>query len=280
MNGEIIIKSLECFGFHGVLGEEKKLGQKFIVSAKLKVDFTKAVDADACENTVNYSEVCQLISNVVKDTNFNLIESLADRITKEILLGFPLVESVYVKVEKPWAPIKLCLDTVAVAVEKKWHTVYLGVGSNIGDSEANIESAVRMIKESEYNKDVTISNLIKTKPYGYKEQDDFLNGAISLKTFMEPNELLCFLQKIEEELKRIRKIHWGPRTIDLDVLLYDDLVTVEQNLVIPHPDMCNRDFVLKPLCELNPYLVHPLNKKRFVEIYNELQLEKEYERTL
>lgn len=275
MNGEIIIKSLECFGFHGVLGEEKKLGQKFIVSAKLKVDFTKAVEADACENTVNYSEVCQLISNVVKDTNFNLIESLADRITKEILLGFPLVESVYVKVEKPWAPIKLCLDTVAVAVEKKWHTVYLGVGSNIGDSEANIESAVRMIKESEYNKDVTISNLIKTKPYGYKEQDDFLNGAISLKTFMEPNELLCFLQKIEEELKRIRKIHWGPRTIDLDVLLYDDLVTVEQNLVIPHPDMCNRDFVLKPLCELNPYLVHPLNKKRFVEIYNELQLEKE-----
>ena len=184
MNGEIIIKSLECFGFHGVLGEEKKLGQKFIVSAKLKVDFTKAVEADACENTVNYSEVCQLISNVVKDTNFNLIESLADRITKEILLGFPLVESVYVKVEKPWAPIKLCLDTVAVAVEKKWHTVYLGVGSNIGDSEANIESAVRMIKESEYNKDVTISNLIKTKPYGYKEQDDFLNGAISLKTIM------------------------------------------------------------------------------------------------
>ena len=173
MNGEIIIKSLECFGFHGVLEEEKKLGQKFVISAKLNLDVSKAVETDACENTVNYSEVCHMISDIVRDTNYNLIESLADRIAKEILIAFPLVDSIYVKVEKPWAPIKLGLDTVAVATEKKWHNVYLGVGSNLGDSQANIESAVKMMKASEYNKDVMISNLIKTKPYGYKEQDDF-----------------------------------------------------------------------------------------------------------
>ena len=280
MNGEIIIKSLECFGFHGVLEEEKKLGQKFVISAKLNLDVSKAVETDACENTVNYSEVCHMISDIVRDTNYNLIESLADRIAREILIAFPLVDSIYVKVEKPWAPIKLGLDTVAVATEKKWHNVYLGVGSNLGDSQANIESAVKMMKASEYNKDVMISNLIKTKPYGYKEQDDFWNGAISLKTIMEPKELLHFLQKIEEELQRIRNIHWGPRTIDLDVLLFDDFVTVEQDLVIPHPDMCNRDFVLKPLCELNPYLVHPLKKKRLCEIYSELQQERGYEKTL
>lgn len=151
------------------------------------------------------------------------------------------------KRKKPWASLKASLDTVAVTVERKWHSVYVGVGSNMGDSKANIEEALHKIEKSEYNKQVYLTDLITTKPYGYKEQKDFTNGAISLKTLLYPNEILYFLQAIELDLKRVRKIQWGPRTIDLDILLYENLITEDRELIIPHPEMCKRDFVLKTL---------------------------------
>lgn len=280
MNSEIIIKDMECFGFHGVLEEEKKLGQKFIVSAKLQVDFSTAIKSDECSDTVNYSEVCHFIVNEVKSTRFNLIESLANHLANEILLKFYLVENVIISVKKPWAPIGLNLDTVVVQVKQKWHSVYVGVGSNMGESETTIKNAVSCIENSKYNKHIYLTDLIKTKPYGYKEQGDFINGVISLKTILNPKEFLHFLQEIEFEMKRQRDIHWGPRTIDLDILLFDDLVTQDQEIIIPHPEMCKRDFVLKPLCEINPYLVHPLYHRRIIDIYKDLEQSISYERTI
>ena len=270
MRYDILISKLEFFGFHGVLEEEKKLGQKFIISAKLIINAPNAVEEDNCDKTVNYSDVCQMIGQIVEKERFDLIESLGDAIARRILVEFPLVESVTIQVDKPWAPIGLHVDNVSVVITRGWHNAYIGVGSNMGDCQANIEAAVKYIQESEFNRDVKVSTLIKTKPYGYVEQDDFLNGAIEIKTMFSPEELLHFLQKIELDLHRTREIHWGPRTIDLDIELFDNLIINEPDLIIPHHEMHKRSFVLQPLCELNPYLIHPVYGEYLIDLLSKI----------
>ena len=103
-----------------------------------------------------------------------------------------------------------------------------------------------------------VSDFLVTAPYGGVEQDDFLNGALALKTLLTPQELLERLHEIEQEAHRERLIHWGPRTLDLDILLYDDLVLDTPDLIIPHAEMHLRDFVLIPLAQIAPWKRHPL----------------------
>ncbi len=120
---------------------------------------------------------------------------------------------------------------------------------------------MRFIKES---------SLITTKPYGVLEQPDFTNGLWLIKTICEPYELLEELNRIEASLGRQRLVHWGPRTIDLDIIYYDDLVVDSKRLTIPHVDMTNRDFVLVPLNEVDPFVRHPLNHLRASEMLERL----------
>ena len=149
------------------------------------------------------------------------------------------------------------------------HIAYLSIGSNIGDRESNITNAVQKIKERGilvYD----VSPIYETEPYGVEEQPKFLNAAIKISTKFRPEELLEKLLQIEKELGRERKERWGPRTLDLDILFYDDLILNEKNLIIPHTDMVNREFVLKPLSDIAPEVVHPVCQKTVLELYNEL----------
>ncbi len=139
---------------------------------------------------------------------------------------------------------------------------YIGVGSNIGDRFNNIKSAENNINSSEFCTISEISKIYETEPVGYLEQDKFLNCVFKINTQLSPDQLLKFLLKTEKELKRERIIHWGPRTIDLDILFYNNLVISSEELIIPHPRMHERMFVLKPLCDLALDYNHPvLNKK-------------------
>lgn len=115
------------------------------------------------------------------------------------------------------------------------------------------------------------SQLIWTKPYGGVEQEDFLNGAIELETLLTPYELLEFLHELERKAGRERKIHWGPRTLDLDILFYEDFVSDDPKLTVPHPDMENRLFVLEPLSELCPYYVNQISGKSVTRMLRKLQ---------
>lgn len=280
MLDEIIIRDMEAFGYHGVLEEEKGLGQKFLVSANIRLDASKAIKEDRCEYTVDYGKVCKRINEIVGLERYDLIEALAGRIAEVILLEFASVKNVVVEVKKPWAPVKVSLDTASVRIERGWHDVYIGVGSNMGDSLQNIKDAMDMIQSDKKNKDIRVSDMIKTKPYGVKEQDDFLNCAAYFKTIMQPKELLYFLQDIEKKLKRERIVHWGPRTIDLDILFYDDIIFQDDELIIPHPEINKRDFVLQPLCNISPHLVHPLYRRRVSELLDDLKSKNDYERTI
>ena len=262
----IQIKELEVFANHGVLKQENELGQNFFVSVDLTVDTSKAAESDDIEDAVNYVEVAELIHSETKRNTFQLIEHLAGHLAEQILLTFPLVKSLSLRIDKPWAPIRLPLKTVSVEIQRGWHTVCLGIGSNMGDKHANLDQALEILAADEHNQLVKVSDYIVTEPVGGVEQDDFLNGAVVMQTLYTPQQILDQIGVIEKKLDRVRTIHWGPRTIDVDILLYDDEVVVEENLIIPHPEMCNRRFVLEPLDQIAPYRVHPICSKTIHEL--------------
>ena len=140
----------------------------------------------------------------------------------------------------------------------------------MGDRLEYISKAIEQIEEQEDTKVVHVSSLIETKPYGGVEQDDFLNGCIAVDTLKEPMELLDFLMDLEKQAGRKRMVHWGPRTLDLDILMYDDLVLETDDLIIPHVEMHLRDFVLKPLREIAPNKRHPLLNKTISQLAKEI----------
>ncbi len=131
------------------------------------------------------------------------------------------------------------------------HNVFLSLGSNIGDRQLHLEEATRLLNETKGLSIVKTSSYYETDPVGYTDQDAFLNCVIEVTTDLEPYDVLSHCMRVEQELKRKRIIRWGPRTIDVDVLLYDDLVMTDEKLTIPHPRMHERAFVLIPLYELN-----------------------------
>ncbi len=255
---EISIKGLEIFAYHGVFPEENKLGQKFIINATLYVETRGAGLTDNLELSVDYGTVCHQIKNFLTTNTYKLLERCAEELATHILISNPLVHEIDLEIEKPCAPIGLSLDTVSVKIHRAWHDVAIALGSNMGDTKRYLDDAVKKIGELKNTTVIKVADYISTKPYGGVEQDDFLNSAMLIRTLYTPNELLDELHRIENEAGRERTIHWGPRTLDLDILLYDDLVMETSELTIPHVEMHLRDFVLKPLAQIAPWLRHPV----------------------
>lgn len=127
---------------------------------------------------------------------------------------------------------------------------YLSLGSNIGNTRKNIDSALQNLQQDSKIKIIKKSSYYKTEPVGYKDQEWFLNIVIEIETTYTPYELLKKCNEIEKELKRERVIRWGPRTIDIDILLYENFTSTDESLTIPHPRMTERGFVMIPLFEI------------------------------
>ena len=270
-NDEIRIEDLEVYAYHGVYPEEKEKGQTFFINATLYTDTHKAGLEDKLELSTNYGDVCMFINQWMEENTYQLLEAVAEKLSKAILLKYDLISSVDLEIRKPEAPIELPFGCVSVKIHRGWHKVYLALGSNIGNKEDYINGAIHALREHPQMKVNKISDMIVTEPYGGVEQDDFLNGVLEAETLLSPEELLEACHDIEDAANRKRTIHWGPRTLDIDILFYDKLIFESDTLVIPHPDLENRDFVLKPMNMLAPNFRHPVLKKTMSQLLQELK---------
>lgn len=267
----IKITGLQIFAHHGVLQEEKENGQDFYLNAKLYYDMKKAGQTDDLSHALNYADACAYMTEVFTEKNYDLIEAAAENLCERMLLQYNSLERISLELCKPHAPIGLPFENVSVNMERCWHKAYLAIGSNMGDSKAIIETAIGKLDNNTKIRNLKSSDLIVTKPYGPVEQEDFLNGCIYVETLYEPEELLLLLHQIEAEADRKREIHWGPRTLDLDIIFYDKLVYESEDLIIPHVDMQNRDFVLIPLKQLCPNYRHPVLMQTVQQLEERLQ---------
>ncbi len=255
---EIRIEELEIFAHHGVFDFETKNGQKFFINAVLYADTSKAGKTDELTDSTNYGEVCAFITEFLTKNTYKLLEAAAEHASEAVLLQFPLIKGISFEIRKPEAPIQLPFGSVSVKIERFWHTAYIALGSNMGEKEKYLDMALGQFLENPKIRLQKTASYVETEPYGGVEQDSFINSVCKIETLYLPYDLLEELHRIEQMAQRKREIHWGPRTLDLDIIYYDDLVMAKEDLIIPHADMENRTFVLEPLCEIAPYLRHPV----------------------
>ena len=143
---------------------------------------------------------------------------------------------------------------------------YIALGSNLGDRRATLDAALRLLAESPGVKIVRVSAFLDTAPVGKTDQPRFLNAVAQIETSLPPRRLLELLLALETQLGRVRTEHWGPRTLDLDLILYGQRIISEPDLVVPHPLMHERAFVLEPLAEIAPDAPHPVLKMTAAEL--------------
>ena len=254
---------MEFEGHTGCLDFEKTDGQKFIVSLELYVDRIKGCYSDELSDTVDYANIYKAVKEIVTADKGNLIECLAQKISDRVLDEDKRINKVKVTVSKPEAPVNGIFDTMEVTIERRQKEyVILSLGSNLGDRENNILSAEEALKAIPGISGFKCASIYETEPVGLEDQPYFLNTCVGFYTDIEPFELLDKIHVIENELLRTREIHWGPRTIDIDIIFYGDQVIMKPELTIPHPRWNLRSFVTVPLRELkNVGLDHPDDKE-------------------
>ena len=255
MTDQIVLKGISAKGHHGVLDFEKRDGQVFVVDVTMHVDLGPAGASDDLADTVNYAEVAGDVVALIEGDPLDLIEALASRIADRVLAR-PLVEAVEVVVHKPEAPVGHPFTDVQVRVtrERQSHVV-IAMGSNIGDSiETLHDAAISLYGLIDI---IEVSAPVETDPVGGPEQPVFLNAVVTGTTHLAPSSLLAGLHDIERAHGRTREVHWGPRTLDLDLIQYGDpvfdtdVVMDSPTLTLPHPRAHERGFVLVPWLDVD-----------------------------
>jgi dihydroneopterin aldolase / 2-amino-4-hydroxy-6-hydroxymethyldihydropteridine diphosphokinase len=257
MHDRIDINGLTVTTVVGALPHEREIAQPLRIDLSLHVDLRDAGRTDELGDTVHYGLVTEQVADVVRDNKDVLLERLADRIA-EVVVGFDRVEGVDVSVTKLRPPIGEHIETTAVRVTRtaadfetrprSSHRAIVALGSNLGDREGFLRLAL-----GELGGLVAQSQVFETDPVGGPdEQGAYLNMVVAVDTPLDPFAFLRRCQQVEAVAGRKRLVHWGPRTLDVDVLFYDDVTISSPELTVPHPLYAQRRFVLTPLSEVAP----------------------------
>lgn len=242
---------MEFEGYTGCLDFEKVEGQRFIVSLDLFCDRIKGCYTDELSDTVDYAGVFEIVKQTVSSDHGNLIERLAQKIADNVLSSDKKIAKVKVTVSKPEAPVKGIFETMEVTIERaRKEFVILSLGSNLGDREANIHAAEEALQALDGTEGFKFASIYETEPVGLEDQPYFLNTCVGFYTDIGPFDLLDKIHVIENDLLRTREVHWGPRTIDIDIIFYGDKVIMKPELTVPHPRWNVRSFVTVPLREI------------------------------
>lgn len=265
----ITIKGLKFYAKHGVLNAEKEMGQFFYLDIIFYLE--TSLSDDQIGKTVHYGNLSTDAVNYCKKNRFDLIETLANNLAMYLLIKYPLIEKIDITLHKPHAPITESFEDVSIHIVRERRTCYLALGSNLGDRKGYLDDAILAMKQSKYMSYIEASSFMETAPYGVTDQPDFINAVVKCRTIMTSQSLLEFTQSLETSAKRDKKRHWGERTLDVDILFLDDLIINRSNLIIPHSQIQHRTFVLEPMCELDPYFIHPVLKKDMQTLLLELE---------
>lgn len=264
----IKVQGIEIFAYHGLYKEEEK-GQTFIIDCELALDTSGC--REEIKKTVHYGEVTMDIVKFATENRYDLLETLANDLVKFLLKKYKLMAQLAITIHKPSAPIPTTFSDVSLKVSRNRVLVYLGIGSNLGDMQKYLDMVIDEINDHDHMRLIAKSTYITTKPYGVTDQADFLNGVVKIETYLTANEILSFSQGLEEMAGRERIRKWGERTLDVDVLFYGNEIIFTQELKIPHPELHKRTFVLEPLAEIEPYLIHPLLNKNISDLLKEIK---------
>ncbi len=248
------------------------------VDAVLCTDTRAAGLSDEMQKSVDYAAVCRLIEEYMRKHDFRLMESYAEHLAEEILMEIPQADRVDLEIRKAGIYADVDAESVSVEISRAWHTVDLSLGSNVGDRQACVMNAVRSMEGNPHNRRVKRSGVIEARAYPSSDEPSYLNAAVEMQTLYTPKELLGYLLGLERDAESEKKENRGLCALDIDIIFYDDCVMGDNDIVIPHPDMQNRMFVLGPLSELCPGKLHPVFNKSVMRMRRELEHRQEKEK--
>jgi dihydroneopterin aldolase / 2-amino-4-hydroxy-6-hydroxymethyldihydropteridine diphosphokinase len=258
----IELRGIRVVGIVGALSEERRRPQPFEIDLDIEMDLSAAGRSDSLPDTMDYGPPISVVERIVADEGHVLLERVAARIIEEVLVD-ERVHAVEVVIRKVRPPVPNDIATTAVRmrrtqaegsqIRRPLTPAYLALGSNIGDRRATLIDAIRSTPET-----VRVSGCYETEAIGGPGgQSPHLNVVIEVLTHLDPFALLAHCHRLERQAGRIRTVRNGPRSLDVDILLYGDISLVSEELTIPHPRMHERRFVLTPLSDLAPAACPP-----------------------
>ena len=250
----LFLTGIRAEGRHGARDGEKDQPQPFVVDLDIEVDAPR----DSIDATADYRGVTDAVREIVEDGSFDLIEAMADAIARRVRLvparGSSDGRGAQAERRRPsrhrWGGRRGHGLRRRVTRDPVGTVAFLGLGSNLGDRLTNLQGAVDLLHGEPGLRVVASSRVWETVPVGGPPQPDYLNAVIRVETDLSARDLLDVAHRVEERLGRVRKERWGARSIDVDVLLFDEETIDESDLVVPHPRLAQRAFVLLPLLEL------------------------------
>jgi len=253
----ILIDDLRVLTIIGALPHEREIAQPLRIDLSIGLDLRNAGRSDELNDTVHYGLVCERVVEMARDSKDILLERLAAKVA-DVVLEFDLVETVDVTITKLRPPVPEAVASTSVNISRSRseaaappledHEVIVALGSNLGDREGYLRFAV-----GELGNVVSMSQVYETEPIGGPDgQGAYLNMVVKVQTSLDPYAFIRRCQRIEANALRQRIVHWGPRTLDVDVLFYDDVHISSDKLTVPHPRIEERRFVLTPLSEVAP----------------------------
>ena len=253
----VLIDDLRVLTVIGALPHEREIAQPLRIDLSIGLDLRNAGRSDELNDTVHYGLVCERVAEMCRDSKDILLERLAAKIA-DVVLEFDLVEVVDVTLTKLRPPIAEEVQSTSVVITRSRseaaappledHEVIVALGSNLGDREGYLRFAV-----AELGNVVAMSQVYETEPIGGPDgQGAYLNMVVKVQTSLDPYAFIRRCQRIEANALRQRIVHWGPRTLDVDMLFYDDVHINSERLTVPHPRINERRFVLTPLSEVAP----------------------------
>lgn len=276
---EICINDIVANAIIGCYEHERSNNQKLIINLKVKLyqhdvnPDVKINAIDKLENTIDYDEIIDYVVEMASRTEYQLLESLAQHLTRSMLAYYVLIREIYIEIIKPAIRgVKAGEIKVCYTEERKRH-VALALGSNANClPEQQLISAIELLNE--YVHDIKVGGFYRTKPVGFLEQNEFYNTAITGYTSLTPEHMLAKIKMIEKLMGKVETCKNGPRIIDIDIIFFNNLIYKHNFLTIPHEAAHLRDFVLRPLMDIAPNWIHPEFNQTVAQLLSNLSVNK------